>query len=115
MPRHGRDRSRYELPVTALVRGRLDATARRRVIDLAGQTSLGTIAALLARSTVVANDTGVAHLAAAVGAPTVTIFGSSNHYRWEPRGRRTAGAGCEGAWPWFDDVLAALEPMLVPC
>ena len=52
--------SRYELPVTALVRDGLDGAARRRVVDLAGRTPLGTLAALLARSSVVvSNDTGV--------------------------------------------------------
>ena len=108
--------SRYELPVTALVRDGLDTAARRRVVDLAGQTPLGTLAALLARSTVVvANDTGVAHLAAAVGARTVTIFGGSHRRRWEPRGRWTVGAGVDGAWPSVGDAVAAVETALAPC
>ena len=108
---------RYERSLTALVRDGLDAGARRRVVDLAGQTRLGTLAALLTRSTlVVANDTGVAHLAAAVGAPTVTIFGGPHRRRWEPRGRWTVGVGVDGAWPPVDDVLTAVDTVLgVPC
>ena len=108
--------SRYELPVTALVRDRLDGAARQRVVDLAGQTPLGALAALLARSSVVvANDTGVAHLAAAVGAPTVTVFGGSDRRRWEPRGPRTVGVGVDGAWPSVADVVAACDTALSPC
>jgi ADP-heptose:LPS heptosyltransferase len=34
----------------------------------------------------VGNDSGIAHLAAAVGAPTVALFGPSNEAAWGPRG-----------------------------
>jgi ADP-heptose:LPS heptosyltransferase len=51
--------------------------------SLVGRTSLGVLAALLERSELlVANDGGVAHLAAAVGTPVVTIFGPSNDRAW---------------------------------
>lgn len=44
--------------------------------QLAGRTSIGVLAALLERSEiVVANDSGSAHVAAAVGTPLVAIFG----------------------------------------
>jgi len=36
----------------------------------------------------VGNDSGVAHLAAAVGCPTVALFGVSSDRVWAPRGRR---------------------------
>lgn len=40
---------------------------------------------------VVANNSGVAHLAATLGAPTVCIFAASHSpYEWMPRGARTA-------------------------
>ena len=38
----------------------------------------------------VGNDSGVTHLAAAVGCPTVALFGDSDPLTWAPRGRRVA-------------------------
>jgi heptosyltransferase III len=35
----------------------------------------------------VGNDSGVTHLAAAVGCPTIALFGPSDHRVWAPRGR----------------------------
>lgn len=50
-----------------------------RAHDLAGQTNLAALLGLLAGATaVLANDSGVMHLAAALGRPTVGVFGSSN-------------------------------------
>ena len=54
---------------------------------LAGFTdlSLPELTALAARSALfVGNDSGVAHVAAAVGAPQVVVFGSSNVAHWRP-------------------------------
>ncbi|MCD5390464.1 glycosyltransferase family 9 protein [candidate division NPL-UPA2 bacterium] len=36
------------------------------------------------------NDSGITHLAAAIGTPTVALFGPSNPDLWGPRGRRVA-------------------------
>lgn len=47
--------------------------------------SLQEVTALAARSSLfVGNDSGIAHIAAAVGAPSVVIFGSSNTTHWRP-------------------------------
>lgn len=47
--------------------------------------SLPEITALAARSRLfVGNDSGIAHMAAAVGTPSVVIFGSSNRVHWRP-------------------------------
>ncbi|HZU14146.1 MAG TPA: glycosyltransferase family 9 protein [Chloroflexota bacterium] len=54
-------------------------------VDLVGQTGIEQLAAVLARCAVlIANDGGVAHLAAAVGCPVVTVFGPSNDAAWRP-------------------------------
>lgn len=47
--------------------------------------TLPEITALAARSRLfVGNDSGIAHMAAAVGTPSVVIFGSSNRVHWRP-------------------------------
>jgi ADP-heptose:LPS heptosyltransferase len=84
-----------EAALTAQV---VDSMARHAV-DLTGRTTLGGFAALLRDSAVVVgNDTGTAHLAAAVGARTVTVFLSGDAVRWSHRGPGhllvRAGVGC---------------------
>ncbi|MSQ58118.1 MAG: glycosyltransferase family 9 protein [Betaproteobacteria bacterium] len=55
------------------------------VHDLIGRYSLGEIAALLSRARVyIGPDTVTTHLAAALGIPTVALFGPSNPVKWGP-------------------------------
>ncbi|HYF25709.1 MAG TPA: glycosyltransferase family 9 protein [Baekduia sp.] len=60
--------------------------ARPEVLDLAGELSLGALAAVLARAAcVVVGNTGPAHLAAAVGTPVVSLFAPTvPAARWRP-------------------------------
>lgn len=57
--------------------------------SLAGRTSLPELAWLLARAdAVVSVNTGIMHLAALAGAPTVGLHGATNPKRWGPVGPR---------------------------
>jgi hypothetical protein len=52
---------------------------------------LGELARHLAGGLVyVGNDSGITHLAAAAGSPTVALFGATDSRVWAPRGRRVA-------------------------
>ncbi len=56
-------------------------------VNLAGRTSLAETAAVIARADVlVSGDSGVLHLAAGLGVPTVALFGPSSIAKWSPRG-----------------------------
>lgn len=68
---------------------------------------LGVYAAVLARSCqVLANDSGPMHLAAAVGAPVLGIFGPGDPHRTGPWGGSFLGG--DGRWPTLHEVLAAI-------
>ncbi len=60
-----------------------------RLYNLAGKTSIGMLAAVLkACALFVGGDSAGIHIAAAVGTPTVSIFGPSSSTVWSPRGER---------------------------
>jgi heptosyltransferase-2 len=55
------------------------------LVDLCGRTTLEQLAAVMAwASAVVSNDSGAMHLAGAVGAPVVAVFGATNERRTAP-------------------------------
>jgi ADP-heptose:LPS heptosyltransferase len=64
---------------------RVTQDAGANAIDLAGRTSLGALAALVARAKlIVCNDTGLSHVAAAMRTPSVVIASGSDTRRWAP-------------------------------
>ena len=64
------------------------AAAAPGLLDLTGKTSLAALGGLLAEAAlVVANDSGTMHLAAALGAPTLGIFGPTSPRTSHPLGR----------------------------
>ncbi len=63
------------------------AASEVECLDLAGQTDIVDLAALLAGSrAVIANDTGAAHLAGALGVRTLVLFGPTDPLRTKPLG-----------------------------
>jgi ADP-heptose:LPS heptosyltransferase len=102
--------SAEETSLTAAVAAAMTAPA----LDLAGRTSLGTTAAVLARARlVVCNDTGVSHLAAAVGTPSVVTSTGDNPARWSPPDARLHRVLCiPGGWPAVHEVIAEAENLL---
>jgi len=69
----------------------LAAIPAERSIDLVGRTDLLTAAAVLRRTALfVGNDTGLMHIAAASGVPTLGLFGPSPVAQYAPWGRDTA-------------------------
>jgi lipopolysaccharide heptosyltransferase I len=59
--------------------------SRTPIINLAGQTNVSQLAALLGGAKmVIGNDTGPGHIAFAMGVPTIFIFGPSNPQRVAP-------------------------------
>ncbi|HVF51368.1 MAG TPA: glycosyltransferase family 9 protein [Pyrinomonadaceae bacterium] len=91
-------------PDEAAVVARLASEARARVVALT-DLKLPEVTALAARARLfVGNDSGIAHIAAAVGVPSVVIFGSSNVAHWRPWSRRAPS-----------EVVRASEMACAPC
>lgn len=76
-------------------------------------TTLGTIAALARHArVVVANDSGMSHVAAAVGATQITLVGVTDPQRTGPWNPNATVLGRNGAWPTVDEVLQTLDKIL---
>ena len=97
---------RYDLP-SVLVGAAADdapavlAAARVPIADLSERTTVRQLAAILSRCRLfVGADSGVMHLAAAVKAPIVAIFGPTNHRAWAP---------------WTPDSPSQVVRLGIPC
>jgi heptosyltransferase-2 len=79
--------SRADSAVGAAIVATLPPLEPGRLLNLIGQTTLEALAGVLACASVcVCNDSGAMHLAAAVGAPVVAIFGPTNEHATAPLG-----------------------------
>ena len=73
--------SEKDIPVTT----RINALTNGRCFDLGGKTSLGEAIDLMSlTNTVVSNDSGLMHVAAALGKKVIAIYGSSDPYHTPP-------------------------------
>ena len=112
--------------VAAIFAGASVPDAWSGVVTVVRGERLGAVAARLAgASAVIANDSGIAHLAAGLGAPVVAVFGPTDPATWRPRGPRVVVVGGtpgatwphassvppEGtiSWPEVDEVLGAVS------
>lgn len=74
-----------ESSVVAAVEAALQGLGSARCINLVGQTPLWTVGALIeGASLLVSNDTGVSHIAAALGTPSVVVSCGAEVARWTP-------------------------------
>ena len=60
------------------------AAGGARVRDLTGTDLRNGITAMAAASVAISNDSGLMHIAAAIGTPTMGIFGPTSPYHWAP-------------------------------
>lgn len=89
------------------------ALCARKSLNLAGETDLGTLIALLERArVVVANDGGPAHMADAVGAPLVALYGPESPAHYGPLGPRTVALH---AGLYCSPCLSAANTKTAPC
>lgn len=79
------------------------------------QPTLPTLAGMLARARLfLGHDSGVSHLAAAIGTPTVALFGPTDPSQWAPLGDHVSvitGSPCSCA-PWAEVQRCQEKPCL---
>ena len=94
----------------AALRAALGTTPAR---DLTGATDLATTAAVYADAALfIGSDSGMAHLAAAVGARCIVVFGPSNHRAWAPHGAMEYVPGAGAVVP---DARVIVVRSAIPC
>ena len=68
----------------------LDLTMSHNALNLCGKTSLGEAIGVIGKCNFfLTNDSGLMHISAALGVPTLAIFGSTDHVATSPRGPKT--------------------------
>lgn len=88
---------------------------RNNVIDLTGQTDLATLAHILSGAQLYfGSDTGIMHLAAAVGTPVIGIIGSGSIGRFFPYGDPKKNIALHNrafkpTWDWSSEKLSGYQ------
>ena len=86
------------------------AVPEERLIDLVGQADLLTAAACLAHARLfIGNDSGLMHLAAAVGTPTLGLFGPSDDRLYGPWGPHARALRGPRAFEQFKEIDPTLS------
>jgi heptosyltransferase-2 len=68
----------------------MSSLMRNKPVDFCGKTSLGEAMGIVGRCNIfITNDSGLMHVSAALGVPTVAVFGSTDHIATGPRGIKT--------------------------
>ena len=71
-------------PAEKALAAEIVAAGGERVRDLTGTDLRNGVLAMAAASVAVSNDSGLMHIAAALGTPTIGIFGPTSPYHWAP-------------------------------
>jgi lipopolysaccharide heptosyltransferase II len=71
-------------PGEKAVAAEIVATGGSHVRDLTGNDLRNGILAMAAATIAISNDSGLLHVAAAIGTPTMGIFGPTSPYHWAP-------------------------------
>ncbi len=71
-------------PSETTIAGEIAAAAGEGVRDLTGPDLRNAVLALAAADVSVTNDSGLMHVSAAIGTPTVAIFGPTSPWHWKP-------------------------------
>lgn len=71
-------------PAEKALAAEIVAAGGARVRDLTGTDLRNGILAMAAASLAISNDSGLVHIAAAIGTPTMGIFGPTSPYHWAP-------------------------------
>lgn len=83
--------SRSEAPYTGAVASQVGDVPAGQLADLSGRLSIGGLHALLAQAEAfVSNDSGPMHLGAALGTPTIGLFGPETPIMYRPIGSRAS-------------------------
>ena len=71
-------------PGETAIAAEIAAAGGERVRDLTGHDLRNAIIALAAADAAVTNDSGLMHVSAAIGTPTIAIFGPTSPWHWKP-------------------------------